>query len=212
MPVSVRPRAILYVDGFNLYYGALKGTPHKWLNPLQLGRLVFQNFDFVGVRYCSAAVSARPSDPQQPLRQDLYFRALATVPEITVTLGNFLVSTPRMMEHPPTVPPRFVQVVKTEEKGSDVNLATHLLCDAYEGLFDIAVVVTNDSDLVMPIQQVRQRLGKKVFLLCPRQRASFELQKNVDGVRHIRQGVLQAAQFPATLTDPNGTFTKPPSW
>lgn len=78
-----------------------------------------------------------------------------------------------MMEHPPTVPPRFVQVVKTEEKGSDVNLATHLLCDAYEALFDIAVVVTNDSDLVMPIQQVRQRLGKKVFSTLPTPACQF---------------------------------------
>lgn len=210
--ISARPRAILYVDGFNLYYGALKDTPYKWLNPLQLGRLVYPNFDVMAVRYCSAAVSARPSDPQQPLRQSLYFRALATVPEISVTLGTFLVSTPRMLEHPPTVPPRFVQVVKTEEKGSDVNLATHLLCDAYENLFDIAIVVTNDSDLVMPIHQVRTRLGKKVFLLCPRERASFELRQNVDGVRHIRSGVLGAAQFPATLTDINGNFSKPSHW
>lgn len=114
--------------------------------------------------------------------------------------------------HPATQPPTFTQVVKTEEKGSDVNLATHLLCDAYENLFDIAIVVTNDSDLVMPIQQIRNRLGKKVILLCPYRRFSFELRNNVDGVRPIRTGILSAAQFPATLTDANGTFSKPLGW
>lgn len=212
MTASPRPRAIIYVDGFNLYYGALRRTPYKWLNPLELGRLTYRNFEVQAVRYCSASVSARPNDPQQPVRQSLYLRALDTVPEITVTMGTFLVSYPTMPLYPPTTPQGFAQVIKTEEKGSDVNLATHLLCDAYENLFDIAILVTNDSDLVMPVQQVRRRLGRKVMLLCPYRRPSYELRNNVDGVRTIRAGVLQAAQFPASLTDATGTFTKPIGW
>lgn len=212
MTKTSRPRAIMYVDGFNLYYGALKKTKFKWLNLLRLAQLVYPNFDFVAVRYCSAKVSARPNNPGQSQRQELYLRALATVPEIDITLGNFMESHPRMRVHPSEQPPSSIKVIKYEEKGSDVNLATHLLCDTYENKFDIAVVITNDSDLVMPIQQVRNRLSKKVLLLSPYKKRSFHLSKNVDAVRSIRQGVLKAAQFPTTLSDANGSFHKPPKW
>ena len=99
-----------------------------------------------------------------------------------------------------------------EEKGSDVNLATQLLCDAFDDTFDIAILLTNDSDLVTPAQVVRRKFGKQVFLLCPQSRMSFELRSNTDAVRQLRTGVLQAPQFPSTLTDANGTFTKPAGW
>ena len=58
---------------------------------------------------------------------------------------------------PPTQP-TLVKVIKIEEKGSDVNLATWLLIDAFDKAFDAAVVLTNDSDLAEPIRQVRQKL------------------------------------------------------
>ena len=177
-----------------------------------MAQLAYQSFDIVSVRYCSARVTPRPHDPQQPNRQALYFRALQTVPEVSVILGAFLTSTPTMLRHPPSTPPQFVQVVKTEEKGSDVNLASYLLCDAFDDAFDIAIMLTNDADLVTPIQMVRRKFGKKVFLLCPHARVSFELRSNVDEVRQLRQGVLSAAQFPDTLSDAHGTFSKPLNW
>jgi len=52
----------------------------------------------------------------------------------------------------PGQPQKYAKVIKTEEKGSDVNLATHLLHDAHMGRFDVAVVVSNDSDLLEPIK------------------------------------------------------------
>jgi hypothetical protein len=60
-----------------------------------------------------------------------------------------------------------VWVWKTEEKGSDVNLATHLLHDAYRNDHELAVVISNDSDLVVPIQIVRHELGKPVGVFVP---------------------------------------------
>lgn len=107
---------------------------------------------------------------------------------------------------------KYVQVLKTEEKGSDVNLATHLLNDAHLGKFDIAVVISNDSDLLAPIKIVREQLGKKVGVLNPHQHPSRAIQPHIDFYKPIRSGVLQAAQFPLSLTDQHGTFTKPITW
>jgi hypothetical protein len=158
-------------------------------------------------------VSARPGDPDQPVRQQLYLRALATVPKISVHLGHFLSHAVRMpLVVPAGQPPQFVKVIKTEEKGSDVNLATHLLHDAHTAKFDIGVVISNDSDLLEPIKLVRHHLKKQVGVLNPHKHPSRAILPHIDFIKQIRQGVLQAAQFPATLTDKHGTFTKPTTW
>jgi uncharacterized LabA/DUF88 family protein len=109
-------------------------------------------------------------------------------------------------------PSKYAKVIKTEEKGSDVNLATHLLHDAHMGRFDVAVVISNDSDLLEPIKIVRQELHKRVGVLNPHPIPSRALLQHIDFIKQIRGGVLRAAQFPASLTDAHGTFTKPAAW
>lgn len=116
------------------------------------------------------------------------------------------------MDVPAGQPQRYIRVIKTEEKGSDVNLATHLLHDAHMGRFDVAVVISNDSDLLEPIKIVRQELGKIVGILNPHPNPSRALLPHIDFIKQIRAGVLKAAQFPNTLTDAHGTFTKPRTW
>jgi hypothetical protein len=106
----------------------------------------------------------------------------------------------------------YVRVIKTEEKGSDVNLATHLLHDAHMGRFEVAVVVSNDSDLLEPIKIVRDQLGKKVGILNSHKKPSRALLPHIDFIKQIRGGALQASQFPATMSDQHGTFTKPVMW
>ena len=96
--------------------------------------------------------------------------------------------------------------------GSDVNLATHLLHDAHMNRFDIAVVVSNDSDLLAPIKIVRNELGKKVGVLNPQKNPSRAILPHIDFIKQIRHGALQAAQFPNQLTDQHGAFSKPASW
>jgi uncharacterized LabA/DUF88 family protein len=158
-------------------------------------------------------VSARPSDLDQPVRQQLYLRALRTLPGVSIHLGHFLsheVSMPVVVA--PGQRQTYARVVKTEEKGSDVNLATHLLHDAHMGRFDVGVVVSNDSDLLEPIRIVRERLGKKVGILNPHPFPSRALLPHIDFFKPIRAGALRAAQFPPVLQDAHGTFTKPPAW
>ncbi|MBV8594040.1 MAG: NYN domain-containing protein [Caulobacteraceae bacterium] len=207
-------RTRIYVDGYNLYYGCLRRSPYKWLDLVALSRNLLPRNTVQAVRYFTARVTPRPKDPGQSIRQQMYLRALQTRPEVTVHFGHFLsheVSMPdaaawRAGRHIP------VQVIKTEEKGSDVNLATHLLTDAFENLFDVAVLITNDSDLVEPIRVVRQRLGRTVGILNPHPRPSRTLLQNADFVKPIRPGALANAQFPNQLEDAVGVFRKPHRW
>src|SRR5215204_1951290 len=89
-------RTYVYVDGFNLYYRALKGTPFKWINLKMLCDLSLgSGFNVAKIRYFTARVSAN-TDPDQPRRQQLYLKALGTIPEIEVHYGKFLVHPARM--------------------------------------------------------------------------------------------------------------------
>jgi uncharacterized LabA/DUF88 family protein len=203
----------VYIDGFNFYFGAVKGTPYKWLNPAEMCRLLLPGHQINRIKYFTARVVARPHNPQQPARQAVYFRALQTIPNLSIIYGTFLshvVEMPRADSQ--TSPPPLVRVIKTEEKGSDVNLATHLLKDGYSGDFDCAVIVSNDSDLVEPVKVVRYDLGKVVGVLYPHMRASWELRQHATFIKQIRKGVLAASQFPPVLRDAQGTFHKPATW
>jgi len=105
-----------------------------------------------------------------------------------------------------------VRVFVPEEKGSDVNLASHLLMDGFEKEYEVAIVVSYDSDLAEPISLVRARLGLKVGLLNPRKKTAFGLQGIADFYRSVRLGPLRDCQFPTQLADENGTITKPSTW
>ena len=254
-------RTRVYVDGFNLYYGALKGTPFKWLNLVELSyRLLPSGHTIERLNYFTARVSGA-LDPGAPARQQVYLSALNTLPEVKVHFGRFLaktnwrpltnlpvadrrINTPRPVtlpagNHPVAglgktlpvggfsidgagkrnrrkaarpLPDAVVAEVHTmEEKGSDVNLAAHLLNDAWEGLFDVAVVISNDTDLVTPIRMVSVERKKPVFVVCPgRWSIAPRLRDVASRVRHIRPAMLKAAQFPDHL--PETTLSKPPDW
>ena len=206
-------RTNIYVDGFNLYYGALRKTPYRWVNLEILFQLLLPKNTIHQIKYFTALVSARPKDPSQSQRQQLYLRALTTLPKVPVHRGHFLVHEATM----PLVvasgqPQKYAKVIKTEEKGSDVNLATHLLHDAHMNRFDVAVVVSNDSDFLGPIKIVRNELGKKVGILNPQKNPSRIILPHIDFIKQIRSGVLRASQFPAAMHDATGRFTKPVSW
>ena len=208
-------RTRVYVDGYNLFYACLKGSPHKWLNVHGLVSSLLPRNEIDKVRYFTAQVSARPHDPGQPQRQQTYFRALATIPQIEIHLGHFLTHEVNMPDASAWNGGQYrpVRVMKTEEKGSDVNLATHLLIDAFDDRFDAAVIISNDSDLKEPIFQISHRFGKKIVLLAPRStRISGALRPLAHFIKQFRPSALDAAQFPSQMTDAVGTFHKPAGW
>jgi hypothetical protein len=189
----------VYVDGFNLYYGCLKGTSCKWLDLGALCALLLPACEIRRIRYFTARISGRPDKPGSPTRQDAYLRALATRPKVSIHYGKFLQSTVRMpLAAPVPSGPKAVEVIRTEEKGSDVNLATYLLLDAFRNDSDIAVVVSNDSDLCEPIRIVQDEFEVPVGLLIPHARPSQALRSLKPAfVKQIRRGPLSASQFPA---------------
>lgn len=207
-------RTFVYVDGFNLYFGALRRTRYKWLDLEKLCTLILKNTPIEKIKYFTARVVPRPTDPEQASRQEIYFRALSTNPKIEIHFGHFL-------SHPVRMPlcdsrgfmsGQFTYVLKTEEKGSDVNIASHLLLDAHLSRFDQAIIVSNDSDLLTPIKFVRRDFKKRVGVLNPHQRPSQVLLREADFLRPIRVGAVAAAQFPEQMSDKNGNFSRPTKW
>lgn len=158
-------------------------------------------------------MAALPHDLQAPARQDTYLRALATIPNLSMTFGHFLSNRKMMpLAKPRAAGPKFALVIRTDEKGSDVNLASHLLLDAFRKDCDVAFVISNDSDLLEPIRIARREFSMTVGLASPFKRPTRVLAREVDFIRPIRKHMLERSQFPATLTDKTGSFHKPAGW
>ncbi len=205
--------ANVYIDGFNLYYGAIKDTPNKWLDLEALCHRLLPKDDIKRIRYFTAKVSARPGDPQQPQRQQTYLRALATLPSVSIHYGHFLTHPVRMpLVNPPRRGSKTAEVLKTEEKGSDVNLASHLLLDAFQSDCDVAVVISNDSDLRVPIRIAEQQLGVTVGIVNPHRAKNRSRVLQATFFKQLRPSVLAQCQLPEVMSDRNGTFRKPASW
>ncbi len=199
----------VYIDGFNLYYGAVKDTPYRWLNLAELCRILLPTDQINRIKYFTARVMALPGDPDSPSRQSAYLRALETIPNLEIFYGHFRSHKRR---RPLADGSGLVEILETTEKGSDVALGAHLVHDAHMCDYDTAVILSTDSDLLPPIRIVRQDIGKKVGLLCPHKRFSPEHAKEFDFFSRIRPRVLRASQFPDVLTDSTGDFHKPASW
>jgi hypothetical protein len=208
-------RTYVYVDGFNLYYRALKKTKYKWLNLEALVKgLLDPDNDIQCIRYFTAPVSGK-LDPGQPIRQQRYLQALSTLPCVSFHQGNFLTKAKwRPLVSPAPDGPTHVEIWNTEEKGSDVNLATYLIHDAWRDLFDVAVVLSQDTDLNEPVRIVRDEIKKDVGVVCLDGKASGQLARHASFVRHVTGSRLAAAQFPDTLAfgRKGKTVTRPAEW
>ncbi|HUA75357.1 MAG TPA: NYN domain-containing protein [Solirubrobacteraceae bacterium] len=211
-------RTIVYVDSFNLYYGCLKDTPERWLDLGALcERLLSRDSDIVGIKYFTARVKGRPGNPHVAQRQQVYLRALATVPNLTIHYGRFMTKTAvRRLAKDRKGKPAYAEVEITEEKGSDVNLASHLLIDGFRARYDLAVVISNDSDLKEPVRFVREDLDAPVGVLNPHGNRSFALSPRVlprgSFYKPIRRAALRASQFPSQVPDAKGIIHKPRGW
>jgi len=208
-----------YIDGFNLYHGAVKGTKLKWLDVLALCQSLYPNQPIDLIRYFTAWVKPLTHDTKATLRQGMYLRALRTIPNLHICTGYFLSKTCVFPQFPfaylnPNRPPLTVQINKMEEKGTDVNLASYLLLDCFENKFDDALVISNDSDLIFPIEMVVKKYNRKVHVFNPHRSRSpnQRLIKVATSYTIIDPKILPNCQFPDPLTDSKGQFTKPPTW
>lgn len=205
------PKTYVYIDGFNLYNGVVKHTTFKWLDLRKLCQQMLPHDNIYTIKFFTAALSGRHDDPSQPIRQQIYWRALRTIPGLDIILGQFTTHS-KSMPISGCAPNQWIKVDRTDEKGTDVNLASHLLHDGFLKLFDTAVVISNDSDLREPVRMVKEVLGKPIGILNPHKIHSQELQEYATFKKRIRVSDLAVSQFPETLTDTNGTFRKPHTW
>lgn len=230
------PTTNVYVDGFNLYYGAAKHTPHKWINLSLLCENVLPGITIKRLRYFTALVKALPGDSKKRLRQDVYIRALQTLPNLTVHHGHYLQSTVTMpLAKPSPKGPRFAEVLKMEEKGSDVNIATYMLVDAFRGDCDQLVVITNDSDLAEPVRIINKELNIPVGVFNPHTSDTAARRARITGrpIQKARPSValkqvsrfyreissegpachMALSQFPKEVVDASGRrIVKPSAW
>ncbi len=129
-----------YIDGFNLYYLALRGTPLKWLDLHLLCQVLVPTHQVNRIRYFTTLVHARTRNPQRSIRQRIYLRGLETIPDLTVHYGHFL---DRRIFRPLVTPipgySRTVEIWDSKEKGTDVNLASYLLMYGVDGDYEQAV-------------------------------------------------------------------------
>lgn len=208
-------RVRVYIDGFNLYYRALRKSPHKWLDVSALARGFLDDDDTIEcVNYYTARVSPRSGDPEAPRRQQLYLSALGTLPDVKIHYGRFLPKEKwRPVAHPHWDPHVVVQVKDTEEKGSDVNLASHMLYDALKDQYDVALLLSQDTDLCEPMRMVCEE-GKQLGLVCLDGREpNKRLAKYASFVRHVTAARLASAQFADVLMGKDGRLIhKPETW
>ena len=207
-------RTTVYIDGHNLYHGSVKGTAYKWLDlHKSCQNIVGRGYNVDCVKYFTSKVKNRPNNPGALQRQMAYINALKqTYPNsISVVYGYFKSNLARMRVATP--PPNTIEVIKTEEKGTDVNISVHLLNDAWLNSFDCGVLVSNDADMAEAMKLVRaHHPQKQIGLINPyMNRATLPpLSRHAHFVRKVRNGNLVNSQLPNKI--PGSNLHKPPSW
>ncbi|MFJ5299806.1 antitoxin Xre/MbcA/ParS toxin-binding domain-containing protein [Pseudomonas sp. NPDC088368] len=234
-------RTRIYVDGYNFYYGCLKGTPWKWLDLVKLFEEQILPSVFAGdasqrhqrsilttehcVKFFTAKIVervARSSDSVSS--QARYHTALRKVhaERVQIVEGYYAVNEMRVKlvdAETPNLPPRDCQDVlawKVEEKQSDVNLALHAYHDAITQAVDQVVIVTNDTDLAPALQMIRTYTSARIGLVIPtrnhQRHPNTELAELADWVRnHVTAHELATCQLPRVIPGRKPTV-KPDSW
>jgi hypothetical protein len=208
----------VYVDGFNFYYAAFRRgrfAPYKWLDPVALCEAALPRNDIGLVRYFTAPLNASRGRAAQCARQETYLAALRTRPRRVIHYGDFVEHAKvQRLVHPQPRGSRTAEVWVPEEKGSDVNLASYLLLDSFRRECDVAVVISNDADLLEPVRIAREDLGQTVGVLRVeggQRRCIFA--GRVDFIRPLRRGHFAAAQLPAVVRGASGReYHRPAEW
>ena len=214
--VRMRKNAYVYVDGFNLYY-RLKKTSFKWLDlKLFLNACIdLDRYEIKKIKYFSARVKRSLIDPRKTTRQDTYLRAIQTIPEVEVILGQFKRRTVKGFLCNPSgkETEELVKIKKFEEKNSDVNIATHMVADGYENNYDCAILVSNDTDLTTPLRHVKYRLKKMVIVISPYSDIHVNLKKSSHYNKTLpTEDIFRDNQFPQKIEIGKQTIYCPQDW
>jgi len=199
----MKNRSIIYIDGFNLYYGAVKNTPWKWLDMERYFSLLLPNDDIQIIKYFTAKILG-----SHRANQESYIKALLTLNKVQITYGLFKYKKIKCLVKNCTYQgSRLFNV--PEEKRTDVNIAINMVKDAVDGKCDRLIVVSGDSDLVPAVKAVKLiDPNKKVIVYVPANNkvrgAANELRNSSDRHKTLPNNLLSKAQFPDQLTDSKG--------
>jgi uncharacterized LabA/DUF88 family protein len=207
-------RAIAYIDAFNFYYGLTKDTPYKWCDLPKLCSILLPGANILKIKMFTGRSKAI-DDERQPERQAVYLRALEYY-GVEIHRSVFDVRIKRLRTNFLNIP---VNVKSPQEKGSDVKLATHLIIDAYLDLYDVGILITNDSDLVEPILKVKEVFKKDIYVFAPARppckRVSAKLRDACGKDNHIviPFELLPQCQLPDHIERKRGkALNKPDKW
>ena len=217
-------RTVVYVDGYNLYYGLLRRSKLKWLDVVALfnDHVLDKASDLIEVRYYTAPVLGRMSDDSRsPQRQRQYLQALRKMnpAKLVIVEGRIMATTPhqRLVKPIPEAPHlQMVQVYDFNEKKTDVNLASDLLAGAWTNAYEQAVICSNDSDLEGALATVKKHHPHlRIGLVAPiagddRRHISKDLSQHADWTKVLSPVHLAAAQLPDRI--PHSAITKPDTW
>lgn len=203
-------RVFSYIDGFNLYFGLRSKGWRRfyWLNLRGLSAALLKPHQSLEhVKYFTSRVSSSPLDPSRARRQNVYLEATATLPQTSLFFGHYLSKPVQCRQCGATW-------VKQEEKMTDVNIAMELLVDAQEDRFDVALLVSADSDLTGPVVKLRTLFPKKrVIVAFPPDRVSERLKREANGWINIGADSIRQNQLPDPVVKPNGVkLWKPVEW
>lgn len=235
MGFQIRTR--IYIDGYNFYYGCLKRTPYKWLDPIKLFEasilpsILFRQdgapatfaLQPLAIKYFTAPILKNfASSDDSVSSQSQYHSALQNHcgQRIQLALGYY---DSREAKAHLAIRGKAardcdkVEIWKLEEKQSDVNLALHAFGDAIRGEIDHAVIVTNDTDLAPAVQQIKLHTQVAVGIVIPSRKqerpANSDLIKQADWVRtHITDDELSTSQLPRVVLKDGKAHHKPLSW
>jgi len=196
----------------------------RWLDPKKLvEQFLHGNYKLDQINFYTTDIIALYLGDKSPSRQKEYYKALMTVENISIIKGRFSRNPTLMPVYPiksiinpdGTKKIEKIMVLKTEEKRSDVNIASHLVRDACQNKFDMAVLVSNDSDLLEPLKIIHS-LGKKFLILSPHEKYCYDFVKelSVNCMRKIQEKHIIAAQFPDEIRDAANTLIakRPLKW
>lgn len=217
-------RTIVYVDGYNLYYGLLRKSKLKWLDLYSLfdDHVLDDRANLLEVRYYTSPVLGRMADDSRSTqRQRTYRQALRKMypANLEIIEGRILATTPyqRLVRPIPEAPYlEKVQVLDFNEKKTDVNLASDMLAGAWTGAFDQAVLCSNDSDLEGAFSTIKKHLPQlRLGLVAPilsedHRRISKDLSQHADWSKILSQVHLMNSQLPDRI--PNSRLCKPDTW
>jgi uncharacterized LabA/DUF88 family protein len=207
--LPVRDRVAVYIDGFNLYFGIRESGwgRYLWLDLGAFSRALLKDGqELVAIKYFTARI-ARPESKRQ--RQNTYLEALGTLDKrlFSIAYGNYQQnqSICQRCGLPSDVP---------NEKQTDVNIAVAMLTDAYLDKFDVALLVSADSDLCPVIAAIRAlKSNKRVIVMFPPGRASKELRGVASACFTIGRAKLGQSQFPNVVRATDGfEHQKPDLW